>query len=85
MLASRSSRRAELLTRAGYEFDVVPADIDESMRTGETPKALVRRLALEKAAVVARLHPSAVVLGADTVVVDGEVVRVSAYGRHRTG
>ncbi len=74
VLASRSSRRAELLTRAGYEFDVVPADIDESMRTGETPKALVRRLALEKAAVVARLHPSAVVLGADTVVVDGEVV-----------
>ena len=74
VLASRSSRRAELLTRAGYEFDVVPADIDESMRAGENPKALVRRLALEKAAVVARLHPSAVVLGADTVVVDGEVV-----------
>lgn len=69
VLASRSPRRAELLTRAGYRFEVVAADIDERRRAGEAPAKLVRRLAWEKAAVVAARHPGAVVLGADTVVV----------------
>ena len=72
VLASRSPRRAELLTRAGYEFAVAPADVDEGVRAGETPAALVRRLAREKAAVVAHQHPESVVLGADTVVVVGD-------------
>ena len=75
VLASRSPRRVELLTRAGYRFEVTPADIDEGRRDGETPRGLVRRLAREKAAAVAPRHPGAVVLGADTlVVVDGEVL-----------
>jgi len=75
ILASRSSRRAELLTRAGYTFSVVPADIDERIRDGEAPEPYVRRLALEKAARVAGTHPELVVLGADTVVViEGRVL-----------
>ena len=75
VLASRSPRRAELLTRAGYRFEVAPADIDERRRDGEAPRELVRRLAREKAAAVAPRHPDAVVLGADTlVVVDGAVL-----------
>ena len=75
VLASRSPRRAELLTRAGYRFAVAPADIDERRRDGEAPRELVRRLAREKAAAVAPRHPGAVVLGADTlVVVDGAVL-----------
>ena len=69
VLASRSPRRAELLTRAGYRFEVAPADVDERRRDGEAPAKLVRRLAWKKAAVVAARHPGAVVLGADTVVV----------------
>lgn len=74
VLASRSPRRVDLLTRAGYRFEVAPADIDESRRDGESPPALVRRLAREKAAAVAPRHPGATVLGADTVVViDGAV------------
>ncbi len=75
VLASRSPRRVDLLTRAGYRFEVAPADIDESRLEGEPPRELVRRLAREKAAAVAPRHPGAVVLGADTlVVVDGVVL-----------
>lgn len=75
VLASRSPRRADLLTRAGYRFEVAPADIDERRREGEAPRELVRRLAREKAAAVAPRHRGAVVLGADTlVVVDGAVL-----------
>ncbi len=75
VLASRSPRRVELLTRAGYRFEVAPADIDERRLDGEVPRELVRRLAREKAAAVAPRHPGAVVLGADTlVVVDGAVL-----------
>lgn len=71
VLASASPRRRELLTTAGFAFDVRPADIDESPREGETPDAYVARLAEEKARAVWR--PGEVTLGADTtVVVDGE-------------
>ena len=73
ILASASPRRAELLRAAGYTFDVVVADVDESTRAGEAPAAYVRRLAADKSAAV-RI-PDAIVLGADTtVVVDGEIL-----------
>jgi predicted house-cleaning NTP pyrophosphatase (Maf/HAM1 superfamily) len=39
ILASASPRRAELLRAAGYEFDVVVMDVDESIRPGETRPA----------------------------------------------
>ncbi len=69
VLASRSPRRAELLTRAGFAFTVAPADVDEAPRPGEDPHALVARLAHAKASAVAAKRPSAVVVGADTLVV----------------
>lgn len=82
ILASASPRRAELLRAAGFEFDVVAADVDESVRPGESPRQYVRRLAAEKsiAAVAAasgavRIAPDTVVLGADTtVVVDQDIL-----------
>ena len=77
ILASRSPRRAELLTRAGYEFTVEPADVDESVIPGELPADYVLRVARAKArAVAARCRESgSTVLAADTtVVVDGEIL-----------
>lgn len=75
MLASASPRRAALLREAGFGFVVDAADVDESLHAGEAPEQYVRRLAIEKARAVARRHPGARVLGADTtVVVDGEVL-----------
>jgi len=50
ILASASPRRAELLRAAGFEFDVVVTDVDESVQPGESPKQYVRRLAAEKSA-----------------------------------
>jgi septum formation protein len=52
ILASGSPRRAELLRAAGFEFDVVVADVDESVRAGELPSVDVRRLAADKSAAV---------------------------------
>jgi len=50
ILASASPRRAELLRAAGFEFDVVVTDVDESIRAGESPQIYVRRLAADKSA-----------------------------------
>lgn len=75
ILASGSPRRAELLARAGYRFEVVPPDIDEQRQAGEGPRDYVARLAAEKAAAVAPRYPERVVLAADTtVVVDSTVL-----------
>jgi len=75
ILASQSPRRRELLTLVGIPHIVRPADIDEAYLPGEQPAAHAERLAREKAAVVAREHPDAVVIGSDTiVVVDGDVL-----------
>ena len=59
ILASASPRRRELLAQAGYAFSVEAADVDESVRAGETPEAYVRRLAEEKASAVFTKHAGA--------------------------
>jgi len=77
ILASASPRRAELLARAGYEFTIEPADVDESLMPGEPPADYVLRVARAKAhAVATRCRESgSMVLAADTtVVVDGEIL-----------
>jgi septum formation protein len=79
ILASASPRRRELLSQAGYRFEVQPSAIPESRRPGEDAIRYATRLAREKAEeVFARHQPSpapTMVLGADTVVVcDGEVM-----------
>ncbi|MBG0786300.1 MAG: septum formation inhibitor Maf [Anaerolineaceae bacterium] len=70
MLASNSPRRKELLALFGWPFEVIPADIDESQKTGESAVAYVRRLAREKAQAIAATQEG-LVLAADTIVVDG--------------
>ena len=78
ILASASPRRRELLTQAGYLFEVEAADVDESPRAGESPSDYVRRLAEEKARAVFTKpanQSDVIVLGADTtVVLDGEIL-----------
>jgi septum formation protein len=75
ILASASPRRAELLRAAGVTFDVVVANVDESVRPGETPAQHVARLAEEKAFRVLPQAGTQPVLGADTVVVvDGQIL-----------
>jgi len=70
ILASRSPRRQELLKKAGFDFEIQPALLDESPRPNETPQIFVKRVAKEKAFEVARLQKnSAIILAADTIVV----------------
>ena len=77
VLASASPRRAELLRAAGYDFDIVAIDVDESRRDGESPSEYVRRLAAEKSAAVVGGPPrreSAIILAADTTVVVDDAI-----------
>lgn len=74
MLASSSPRRRELLGILGIPFKVQHADIDESVRAGESATAYTTRLAREKAETVAPSHPGAPVLGADTTVILGDEI-----------
>ena len=68
ILASASPRRRQFLTDLGLTFTCLPADIDETPKTEETPTAFALRLAREKARVIAEQHPQAYVIGSDTVV-----------------
>ena len=75
ILASASPRRKQLLKQAGYAFEIVVSDADESLPAGITPEKAVRRNAARKAQAVAETNPGAVVLGCDTVVaIDGEIL-----------
>jgi septum formation protein len=75
VLASRSPRRAEILTAVGWPFVSIVAGIDETRFAGEDAVAYVKRLAHTKAAKVAKTESGKVVLGADTVVqVEGEIL-----------
>ena len=73
ILASNSPRRKELLALLGLPFRACPAEIDESVLPGESPRAYVLRLAEGKARAVAAHVPAAgsLVIAADTTVADG--------------
>lgn len=74
VLASASPRRHKLLGMIGIAHEVDPADIDESVRAGESDTDYALRLATEKGVAVAARHPDALVIAADTiVVVDGRI------------
>lgn len=75
-LASRSTRRQQLLRQIGVEFSCRVADVDESSLDGEEAAVYVERLAVEKAQDVAGSagQDNFVVLAADTaVVLDGRI------------
>lgn len=61
---------------AGWEFEAIAADIDETIFAGEDALTYVQRLAQTKAKKIAKqLGANGLVLGADTVVIiDGEIL-----------
>ncbi len=81
VLASGSPRRLALLAQIGVAPDaVIPADIEETPRRNESPRALAQRLSSEKAMIaaeIARKRPelgAVLTLAADTVVCVGRRV-----------
>jgi septum formation protein len=74
ILASNSPRRRELLGQIGLAFTVAPADVDESICSGESPEGYAERLALKKSRSAASQVRTGIVIAADTIVVlDGSI------------
>jgi septum formation protein len=75
ILASKSASRRAMLDAAGVVYEAVPADLDERAveagLAGAAPGEVAEALAVAKAAAVAALHPGALVLGSDSLVVAG--------------
>ncbi|MBF0624020.1 MAG: septum formation inhibitor Maf [Magnetococcales bacterium] len=75
VLASTSPYRRVLLERLGRPFVVRAPDVDEAPSAGESPDALVRRLAEAKARAVATGRGPELIIGSDQVaVIDGEIL-----------
>ncbi len=72
ILASASPRRQRLLREAGFEFESRAPDVDETPLAGEGPGTMAERLARAKTGAV-EARDDRVVLGADTVVVIGDL------------
>lgn len=81
ILASTSPRRAEILSHAGFDFEVFPATVDESRAPREAAPVYVWRVAELKArTAMSRLRANdqktcSAIIAADTVVaLEGEVL-----------
>jgi len=73
VLASQSPRRVELMREAGYVFEVVVPEVEESHDASLTPEALTLENARRKAMAAALSRSRALCIGADTLVyLDGE-------------
>lgn len=75
LLASGSPRRRDLLAAAGFKFEIVVPQVAEVSRSDFSLREITSWNALRKGLAVARRHPAAVVLAADTLVaLEGEVI-----------
>jgi septum formation protein len=84
VLASRSASRRQLLSSAGLDFDIEPAEVDERalesecLARGESVEGLALALARAKALEVSARWPGALCLGADqTLLLDGRLLHKS--------
>ena len=69
--------KKELLTKAGYDFIIDPASVDEEIDVNKTPYENVLDLGLKKALADKEKYPNDILLGCDTIVVYNGVI----YGK----
>ena len=69
ILASNSPRRKEILSQAGFSFSVLPSDVDESFDDNLPLEDVPAILSARKAQALSDMHPNALILAADTVVI----------------
>ncbi len=81
ILASQSPRRKELLSSLGYEYEVCPADTDETVDEDIDSIYVPELLARKKAETVLGENPGAVVIGSDTVVICGGKILGKPHSR----
>lgn len=76
ILGSSSEGRNRVLQKMGYEFDILPSDIDEKAIRYEDPELLVLALAKAKAeAIMQRMRHEAILITSDQVVVCKGIIR----------
>ena len=75
ILASQSTRRAQLLKEAGYKFKIIPSAYAENNFQSKNPSELVKEHALNKARPIASKLSEGIVIGADTLaVIDNKIL-----------
>lgn len=75
VLASKSPRRAELMRYITPDFEILPADCEETLPDGIDPFEAPEFLAVQKALNVVKKRPDSLVIGCDTVVIlDNEIM-----------
>ncbi len=75
ILASASPRRKELFASISENFEIIPSGIDEVIPDDALIETVPEILAAQKAADIAKRHPDALVIGADTgVFIDGKML-----------
>ena len=75
ILASASPRRKELLGYIVPRFEIIPADVDETLPDEIPAEKSAEFLAVKKAEHISARYPESIVIGSDTVViVDGEIL-----------
>ena len=74
ILASASPRRRELLSLADIKYSLCIKSVDETVPEGLTPEEGAEYTAEQKTLPVALANPDAIVIGADTIVVQGDEV-----------
>jgi len=75
ILASNSPRRREILSQAGFQFSVLPSDVDESFPLSMPAQEVPVMLAERKAKALWDSCPNTLILSADTVVIlAGEIL-----------
>ncbi len=81
ILASSSVYRRELLSRLQFDFESIAPELDESPAPGESPEQTALRLAQQKAEVIAKSQPEAIIIGSDQVAtLDG--LQIGKPGNH---
>lgn len=86
ILASKSPRRVEILKQIGTEFEIMPADTDESVTPGTSPEDAVCEISRRKALCIRDLIGSSenvFIISADTVVTyDGKIIGKPENDKH---
>jgi septum formation protein len=86
LLASASPRRREILENLGFDFEILPADVDESEVPWNDPVESAKLLAEIKAVEVQVKRPRKTIIAADTIVLcDGEVMGKPATNEEAAG
>jgi septum formation protein len=74
ILASNSPRRKEILSQSGFQFTVLPSDVDESFPADLNAQHVPVMLAERKARALMDTCTNTLILAADTVVILGDEI-----------